>query len=292
MSRRGSSFSSGLFLPWLLINRPRIPSGFNGAEQWVSGSAGWRDRGPLGGCLLRAFLGTFQGRPDRVTFRHVAGQDAAKQEVTELGGFPCARPERFPEGRRPRSRTGFLLMGAPPGTGKTLLARGRWRARRTCPFFSTSGSEFVEVFVGVGRGARAQDVRGRPCRGAVGDLHRRGSIPIGRASRAPGLAAAMNEREQTLKPDPRRDGRVRRGRRPSSFFFFFWAATNRPRRAGPRPPCGPGASDRQCPRSPCPTGPRGARSLDIHARALPMAEHVGPRRHRVPGRPAFSRART
>ncbi|WP_274577431.1 AAA family ATPase, partial [Mameliella sp. AT18] len=84
----------------------------------------------------------------RVTFADVAGQDQAKREVAELVEF-LHEPERF---QRVGAEVphGVLLMG-PPGTGKTLLAKAL-AGEADVPFFSTSGSEFIEVFVGVGVG--------------------------------------------------------------------------------------------------------------------------------------------
>lgn len=83
-----------------------------------------------------------------VTFKDVAGQEAAKQEVSELVDF-LRDPERYAKvgARVPR---GVLLMG-PPGTGKTLLAKALAGEARV-PFYSTSGSAFIELFVGVGAG--------------------------------------------------------------------------------------------------------------------------------------------
>ena len=90
-----------------------------------------------------------------VTFNDVAGADEAKQELQEVVEF-LKFPERFASlgARIPR---GVLLVG-PPGTGKTLLARAV-AGEAAVPFFSISGSEFVEMFVGVGRQPRARPVR-------------------------------------------------------------------------------------------------------------------------------------
>src|SRR5579864_1256531 len=88
----------------------------------------------------------------KVTFEDVAGVDEAKEELKEVIGF-LKDPDRFSRlgGRLPR---GILLVG-PPGTGKTLLARAV-AGEAGVPFFSISGSEFVEMFVGVGA-ARVRD---------------------------------------------------------------------------------------------------------------------------------------
>src|SRR5262249_7578180 len=120
--------------------------------------------------LRKSPTGMMQGqkRPVRaertqVKFADVAGVDEAKQELEEIVDF-LRKPERFTRlgGRIPR---GVLLTG-PPGTGKTLLARAV-AGEADVPFFSISGSEFVEMFVGVGaRRVRDLFARGRktaPC---------------------------------------------------------------------------------------------------------------------------------
>lgn len=128
----------------------------------------------------------------RVTFENVAGADEAKQELEEVIEFLRA-PRKFRRlgGRIPK---GVLLIG-PPGTGKTLLARAV-AGEANVPFFSISGSDFVEMFVGVGA-ARVRDLfeqgkRHAPCIIFVDELD-----AVGR-HRGAGLGGGHDEREQTL----------------------------------------------------------------------------------------------
>jgi cell division protease FtsH len=128
----------------------------------------------------------------KVTFNDVAGVDEAKEELMEVIEF-LRHPDKFTKlgGRIPK---GVLLVG-PPGTGKTLLARAV-AGEAKVPFFSMSGSEFVEMFVGVGasrvRDLFQQAVQKAPCIIFIDELD-----AIGRA-RGVGIAGAHEEREQTL----------------------------------------------------------------------------------------------
>jgi len=134
---------------------------------------------------------TLDKRPD-VTFADVAGTDEAKEEVQEVVEF-LRSPQKFQAlgGRIPR---GVLLVG-PPGTGKTLLAKAI-AGEAKVPFYSISGSEFVEMFVGVGA-ARVRDLfeqakRNAPCLVFVDEID-----AVGR-HRGAGLGGGHDEREQTL----------------------------------------------------------------------------------------------
>ena len=134
---------------------------------------------------------SLEKRPD-VTFSDVAGTDEAKEEVQEVVEF-LKSPQKFQTlgGRIPR---GVLLVG-PPGTGKTLLAKAI-AGEAKVPFFSISGSEFVEMFVGVGA-ARVRDLfdqakRNAPCLLFVDEID-----AVGR-HRGAGLGGGHDEREQTL----------------------------------------------------------------------------------------------
>jgi cell division protease FtsH len=134
----------------------------------------------------------FLGNKQVVTFNDVAGVDEAKTELQEVVEF-LKFPEKFNTlgARIPR---GVLLVG-PPGTGKTLLARAV-AGEAGVPFFSISGSEFVEMFVGVGA-SRVRDLfdqakRNSPCIVFVDEID-----AVGR-QRGAGLGGSHDEREQTL----------------------------------------------------------------------------------------------
>jgi len=129
---------------------------------------------------------------ERVTFADVAGCDEAKEEVAELVDF-LRDPSKFQNlgGRIPR---GVLLVGS-PGTGKTLLAKAI-AGEAKVPFFSISGSDFVEMFVGVGA-ARVRDMfeqakKHSPCIVFIDEID-----AVGR-QRGAGLGGGNDEREQTL----------------------------------------------------------------------------------------------
>src|SRR5574341_13833 len=153
----------------------------------------------------------------KVTFNDVAGVEEAKEELLEVIEF-LRHPEKFTKlgGRIPK---GVLLVG-PPGTGKTLLAKAV-AGEAKVPFFSMSGSEFVEMFVGVGasrvRDLFQQAMQKAPCIIFIDELD-----AVGRA-RGIGVAGGHEEREQTLNQllaemdgfDPRKG-------------VIIMAATNRP----------------------------------------------------------------
>ena len=128
----------------------------------------------------------------KVTFKDVAGVDEAKEELQEIIEF-LKEPQKFQKlgGRIPK---GVLLMG-PPGTGKTLLARAI-AGEANVPFFSISGSDFVEMFVGVGA-SRVRDLfeqgkKSAPCIVFIDEID-----AVGR-HRGAGLGGGHDEREQTL----------------------------------------------------------------------------------------------
>ncbi|MDZ7759011.1 MAG: ATP-dependent zinc metalloprotease FtsH [Desulfovermiculus sp.] len=128
----------------------------------------------------------------KVTFDDVAGVDEAKEELTEVVEF-LSNPKKFTRlgGRIPK---GVLLVG-PPGTGKTLLSRAV-AGEAGVPFFSISGSDFVEMFVGVGasrvRDLFVQGKKNAPCLIFIDELD-----AVGR-QRGAGLGGGHDEREQTL----------------------------------------------------------------------------------------------
>jgi len=129
---------------------------------------------------------------NKVTFKYVAGIDEAKEELSEIVEF-LKDPRRFQRlgGRIPK---GVLMIG-PPGTGKTLLAKAI-AGEADVPFFSISGSDFVEMFVGVGA-SRVRDMfeqgkKNAPCLIFIDEID-----AVGR-SRGTGMGGGHDEREQTL----------------------------------------------------------------------------------------------
>ena len=129
---------------------------------------------------------------NRVTFKDVAGVEEAKQELKEIVEF-LRDPKKFTRlgGRIPK---GVLLVGH-PGTGKTLLARAV-AGEANVPFFTISGSDFVEMFVGVGA-SRVRDLfeqgkRNAPCLIFIDEID-----AVGR-HRGAGMGGGHDEREQTL----------------------------------------------------------------------------------------------
>jgi len=134
----------------------------------------------------------FSGMQKKVTFKDVAGVQEAKEELQEIIGF-LKDPKKFQKlgGRIPK---GVILVGA-PGTGKTLLARAV-AGEADVPFFSISGSDFVEMFVGVGA-SRVRDLfeqgkKQAPCLIFIDEID-----AVGR-QRGAGLGGGHDEREQTL----------------------------------------------------------------------------------------------
>ncbi len=174
-----------LVVPWFLF----------GALVYVAYRRASRLVGNVGpGSELQKFLqGTAREavRPN-VTFADVAGQENAKREVQELVDY-LRDPSRF-ERLGAEVPRGVLLLG-PPGTGKTLLARAL-AGEAGVPFFSISGSEFIEVFVGVGasrvRNLFLQAKKHAPCIVFIDELD-----AVGR-TRGTGLGGGHDEREQTL----------------------------------------------------------------------------------------------
>lgn len=135
----------------------------------------------------------FVEKETKVTFNDVAGVDEAKEELIEIVNF-LKNPADYSRlgGRAPK---GILLVG-PPGTGKTLLARAV-AGEAGVPFFSISGSEFVEMFVGVGA-ARVRDLFEQARQMAPAIIFIDELDALGRARGAYGLGGGHDEKEQTL----------------------------------------------------------------------------------------------
>jgi len=227
---------------------------------------------------LKKFLSTGgqeEGTPD-VTFDDVAGQDNAKREVSELVDFLGA-PERYRKlgAEVPR---GVLLMGA-PGTGKTLMARAL-AGEAGVPFFSISGSEFIEVFVGVGA-ARVRNLFSEAKKQAPSIIFIDELDSVGR-TRGTGLGGGHDEREQTLNQIlAEMDGF--KGHEA----VVVLAATNRPDVLDPAL-LRPGRFDRHVTLDlPDRNGRRAI--LSIHTRAVPLAGDVDLDRVAA-GTPGFSGA--
>ena len=197
----------------------------------------------------------------KTTFADVAGEDEAKEEVSEIVAF-LKDPSKFTKlgGRIPR---GVLLVG-PPGTGKTLLARAI-AGEAGVPFFSISGSDFIEMFVGVGA-SRVRDMfeqarKNSPCIIFIDEID-----AVGR-SRFSGLGGGHDEREQTLNQLlTEMDGFS-----PSSGVIVM-AATNRPDVLDPAL-LRPGRFDRQVVVDLPPLDGRIA-ILKVHAKKIKLAESV------------------
>ena len=203
----------------------------------------------------------FAGTRSPVTFADVAGVDEAKQELHEVVDF-LKSPEKFHAlgARIPR---GVLLVG-PPGTGKTLLARAV-AGEAGVPFFSISGSEFVEMFVGVGA-ARVRDLfdqakRHAPCIIFVDEID-----AVGR-HRGAGLGGSHDEREQTLNQIL-----VEMDGFDTNTNVIVVAATNRPDILDPAL-LRPGRFDRQVVLDPPDIVGRKA-ILQIHAKGKPLEPDV------------------
>ena len=197
----------------------------------------------------------------RVTFENVAGVDEAKEELTEVVDF-LSNPRKFTRlgGRIPK---GVLLVG-PPGTGKTLLARAV-AGEAGVPFFSISGSDFVEMFVGVGasrvRDLFAQGKKHSPCLIFIDEID-----AVGR-QRGAGLGGGHDEREQTLN-----QLLVEMDGFEANEGVILIAATNRPDVLDPAL-MRPGRFDRQVVVPP--PDVRGRRQiLQVHAKRSPIAEDV------------------
>jgi cell division protease FtsH len=197
----------------------------------------------------------------RVTFKDVAGCDEAKQELQEIIEF-LKEPQKFQRlgGRIPK---GALLLG-PPGSGKTLLAKAV-AGEAGVPFFSMSGSDFGEMFVGVGA-SRVRDLfeqgkRNAPCIIFVDEID-----AVGR-HRGAGLGGGHDEREQTLN-----QLLVEMDGFESNEGVIIVAATNRPDVLDPAL-LRPGRFDRQIVVDwPDVRGREGI--LKVHTRKIPLAEDV------------------
>ncbi|MCK8785393.1 ATP-dependent zinc metalloprotease FtsH [Roseomonas sp. NAR14] len=212
----------------------------------------------------------------RVTFEDVAGIDEAKGELEEIVEF-LRDPQKFQRlgGKIPK---GVLLVG-PPGTGKTLLARAI-AGEANVPFFTISGSDFVEMFVGVGA-SRVRDMfeqgkKNAPCIIFIDEID-----AVGR-HRGAGLGGGNDEREQTLN-----QMLVEMDGFESNEGVILIAATNRPDVLDPAL-LRPGRFDRQVV-VPNPDVNGREKILRVHMRKVPLASDVDPKVI-ARGTPGFSGA--
>ncbi len=215
-------------------------------------------------------------RTGRVTFDDVAGVDEAKQELEEVVEF-LKDPQKFQRlgGKIPK---GVLLVG-PPGTGKTLIARAV-AGEANVPFFTISGSDFVEMFVGVGA-SRVRDMfeqgkKNAPCIIFIDEID-----AVGR-HRGAGLGGGNDEREQTLN-----QLLVEMDGFESNEGVILIAATNRPDVLDPAL-LRPGRFDRQVV-VPNPDVVGREKILKVHMRKVPLAPDVDPKTV-ARGTPGFSGA--
>jgi cell division protease FtsH len=212
----------------------------------------------------------------RITFDDVAGIDEAKGELQEIVEF-LRDPQKFQRlgGKIPK---GCLLVG-PPGTGKTLLARAI-AGEANVPFFTISGSDFVEMFVGVGA-SRVRDMfeqgkKNAPCIIFIDEID-----AVGR-HRGAGLGGGNDEREQTLN-----QMLVEMDGFESNEGVILIAATNRPDVLDPAL-LRPGRFDRQVV-VPNPDVMGREKILKVHMRKVPLASDVDPKTI-ARGTPGFSGA--
>ena len=201
LTEKGVGYTAGLYsppmstgmallisyvLPFLLIMLM-----FSLFWRWMSKKGGMGGIGGIGG-VGKANAKVYMEKQTGVTFRDVAGQDEAKESLTEIIDF-LHNPQKYTEigAKLPK---GALLVG-PPGTGKTLLAKAV-AGEANVPFFSISGSDFVEMFVGVGA-SRVRDLfkeaaKVAPCIVFIDEID-----TIGK-TRDSGRFGGNDEREQTL----------------------------------------------------------------------------------------------
>jgi cell division protease FtsH len=212
----------------------------------------------------------------KVTFNDVAGIDEAREELQEIVEF-LRDPQRFSKlgGQIPK---GALLVGS-PGTGKTLLARAI-AGEAGVPFFTISGSDFVEMFVGVGA-SRVRDMfeqakKSAPCILFIDEID-----AVGR-SRGHGLGNSNDEREQTLN-----QLLVEMDGFEANEGIIIIAATNRPDVLDPAL-LRPGRFDRQVV-VPVPDIEGREKILGVHMKKVPLAPDVNPRTI-ARGTPGFSGA--
>ena len=257
----GTTSSPGFgseLLSWVLILAPFLL--FFWFWMRLSRGAGGQLQGVLGAGRSRAKV--FDEERPSTTFTDVAGYEGAKSEISEVVDF-LRTPERYSRAGAVVPR-GVLMVG-PPGTGKTLLARAV-AGEAHVPFFSVTGSSFVEMFVGVGA-ARVRDLFNEARKRAPAIIFIDEVDAIGQRRAGQGAAVANDEREQTLNQllaemdgfDP-------------TMGIVVLAATNRPEVLDPAL-LRPGRFDRQV-TIPLPNVNERAAILAVHVRGKRMSTDV------------------
>jgi cell division protease FtsH len=255
------------FLPWVLILGLFFYASKKMQERMVGGGKGG---GIFGFSKSRAKL--FDKKSTDVTYRDVAGLENAKKELQEITEY-LKDPSKFQTlgGELPR---GLLLVG-PPGVGKTLLAQAT-AGEADVPFYSISGSEFIEMFVGVGA-SRVRDMFKKAKKDAPAIIFIDEIDSIGRV-RGTGLGGGHDEREQTLNQIlAEMDGFA-----PQEPVVVM-AATNRPDVLDPAL-IRPGRFDRRIILD-LPQKKARQKILETHTREVPLADDVDLENlaHRTPG---------
>jgi cell division protease FtsH len=253
----GVSFGSEV-LSWLILLLPFVILGYLWWRLSKGAAAGMQ--GAFGAGRSKAKI--FDEERPRTTFADVAGYEGPKLEVREVVDF-LAQPERYARAGAIAPR-GILMIG-PPGTGKTLFARAVAGEARV-PFFSVTGSSFVEMFVGVGA-ARVRDLFQEARKRAPAIIFVDEIDAIGQRRGGPGTIVANDEREQTLNQllaemdgfDP-------------AIGIVVLAATNRPEILDPAL-LRPGRFDRQV-TIPLPNLAERRAILALHARGKQLAPDV------------------
>ena len=253
----GTSFGTEI-LSWVFLFLPFLVLGY---LWWrLSKGAMGRMQGALG--VGRSNAKVFDEERPKTTFADVAGYEGVKVEIREVVDF-LQQPERFARAGAMAPR-GVLMVG-PPGTGKTLLARAVAGEARV-PFFSVTGSSFVEMFVGVGA-ARVRDLFQEARKQAPAIIFLDEIDAIGQRRGGSGVVVSNDEREQTLNQLlSEMDGFD-----PATGIVVL-AATNRPEVLDPAL-LRPGRFDRQV-TIPLPTLPERVEILRVHARGKKLERAV------------------
>jgi cell division protease FtsH len=241
------------FLPWLLIVAFFMYSGRLMRNRLGSSS------GPFGFTQSRARR--YDSQKPGPGYENVAGLESAKQELQEIIDY-LKSPEKF-RALGAKIPKGILMMG-PPGTGKTLLARAT-AAEAQVPFFAISGSEFIEMYVGVGA-SRVRDMFQKARQEAPALIFIDEIDSVGRI-RGTGLGGGNDEREQTLNQVLAEMD----GFHPEEAVVVL-AATNRPDVLDPAL-LRPGRFDRKIVLE-LPQKKARREILDVHTRRTPLAENV------------------